>query len=115
MKLRDNLPVADYLAALRRAAQIDPGFSAAQQLLAVYAFNTQDYPEAVTRLHQVKKLDRAQAFMYYRALSFAAFQTGNRDEAKSAAARALQYASTDEEHRLIDELTRLVTGAGSPP
>jgi len=112
VKLRASIPEADYLAALRRATAIDPEFSAAQQLLAVYAFNTRDYPEAVTRLHLVKKLDRAHACMYYRALSFAAFQIGNKEEAKSAAARAQQYASTAEEHRLADEVTRYVTGAG---
>ena len=114
VKLRAFIPGADYLAALRRATEIDPEFSAAQQLLAAYAFNTRDYREAVTRLHLVKKLDRARAFSYYRALAFAAFQIGQATEARSAANRAQQYASTDEEHRLADEITRYVTGA-SPP
>ena len=110
--LRGSIPETEYLAALRRATAINPDFSAAQQLLGAYAFNSRDYPEAVTRLHQVKKLDRAQAFMYYRALSYAAFQIGNQEEARSAAARAQQYASTAEEHQFADEITRYVTGTG---
>jgi tetratricopeptide (TPR) repeat protein len=115
--LRAIIPEADYLAALRRATEIDPGNSAAQQILAVHAFNSRDYPEAVKRLHLVKKLDRANAFTYYRLLSYAAFQTGQTDEAKSAAKRAQQYASTDEEHRFADQIASYVTGAGSmkPP
>ena len=111
VKLRASIPEAEYLAMLRRAAAIDPEFSAAQQLLAAHAFNTRDYPEAVTRLHLVKKLERAQAFAYYRALAFAAFQIGSAAEARSAASRAEKFASTAEEHRLANEITRYVTGA----
>jgi tetratricopeptide (TPR) repeat protein len=118
VRLRTSIPEAEYLAVLRRTTAIDPEFSAAQEILAAHAFNTRDYPEAVTRLHQVKKLGRADACMYYRALSYAAFQIGNKEEARSAAERAQKYASTAEDHRLADELTRYVTGAGpatAPP
>lgn len=111
VKLRNSIPEADYVAALRRATEIDPQFSTAQQLLAAHAFNARDYPEAVKRLHLVKKLDRANAFTYYRALSFAAFQIGNRDEARSAAMRAQQYASSDLERRLADEMASYVAGS----
>lgn len=113
MKFREWIPDADYVAALQRATEIDPGFSAAQQQLAAHAFNAHDYSEAVTRLHLVKKLERSNAFMYYRALSFAAFQIGNVAEAKSAAARAEQYAVAPEDKRLADEMLKYVSG-GNP-
>jgi tetratricopeptide (TPR) repeat protein len=111
VKFRESIPEAEYVAALRRATELEPELSGAQQLLAAYAFNTKDYPEAVTRLHLMKKLERAQACTYYRALSYAAFQIGNKVEARTAADRAQQYASTDEEHRLADEIIRYVSGA----
>ncbi len=111
VKLRASIPEADYVAALRRATEIDPAFSAAQGLLGAYAFNNRNYAEAVTRLHLVKKLDRGQACAYYRALSYAAFQIGNTEEAKSAAHKAQQYATTSEDHRLADEVNRYVSGA----
>jgi hypothetical protein len=77
--------------------------------------NTHDYPEAVTRLHLVKKLDRSSASAYYRALSFASFQIGNATEAKSAAERALQHAATPEDRRLAAELTNYINGAAPSP
>jgi tetratricopeptide (TPR) repeat protein len=113
VKLRASIADSDYLAALRRAAEIDPQFSPAQELLAEYALKNHDYAEAVARLHLVKKLGRSQASAYYRALSFATFQIGNQQEAKSAALKAQQYASTAEEHRLADELARYEAGAAS--
>ncbi len=111
VKLRTSIPEPDYVAALRRATEIDPTFSAAQALLGAYAFNNQNYAEAVTRLHLVKKLERVEACAYYRALSYAAFQIGKIEEAKSAAQRAQQLATTPEEHRLADEIAHYVTGA----
>jgi tetratricopeptide (TPR) repeat protein len=113
VKMRAAIPDAQYVAALRRATEIDPDFTPAQQQLAAHAFNSHDYPEAVTRLHLVKKLDRAQAFTYYRALSFAAFQIGNVAEAKSAAARAQEFAVAPTDKQLADEMVKYVNG-GNP-
>jgi len=110
LKFRSSITDADYLAALRRAVEIEPDFPAAQRQLAIYAFNSHDYAEAVKRFHLVKKLDRSQAFTYYRALAVAAFQTGDVVEAKSAAARAQQYAVTPEDKGLADEMLKYVNG-----
>jgi hypothetical protein len=114
-KMRDAIPDAEYVAALRRVTEINPGFSTAQQLLAAHAFNAKNYGEAVTRLHLVKKLDRVNAFQYYRALSFAAFQIGDKVEAKAAAARAKQYAVAPEDHRQAEEMLRYVNGGTNAP
>jgi tetratricopeptide (TPR) repeat protein len=114
IRMRSAIPDAEYVTALKRAAEIDPGFSAAQQQLAAHAFNAHDYAEAVTRLHLVKKLDRKQAFKYYRALSFAAFQIGDVAEAKSAAARTQEFASNPDDKRLADEIIQYVNGAKPP-
>ncbi len=110
IKMRPAIPDTDYVTALHRATEIDPGFTPAQQQLAAHAFNSHDYPEAVMRLHLVKKLDRAQAFTYYRALSFAAFQIGDVAEAKSAASRAQEYAVAPEDKRMADEMVKYVNG-----
>ena len=112
MKMRTWIPDADFVAALRRAAEIDPAFSAAQEQLAAYAFDSHDYAEAVTRLHLVKKVDHAGAFVYYRALAIAAFQIGEVGEAKVAAARAQQYAVAQEDKQKAQELLNYVNGAG---
>jgi hypothetical protein len=114
VKLRAVITETDYVAALQRAAEIDPGFSAAQQLLAAHAFNSHDYAEAVKRFHLVKKLDRKEAFKYYRALSFAAFQIGDLTEARSAAARTQEYAVAPEDRQLADEMLRYVNGGKTP-
>ena len=113
INLRSKIPEADYLAALRRATEIDPDFSAAQQQLAAHAFNAGDYPEAVARLHQVKKLGRTQAFMYYRALAFASLKTGNLTEAKAAAVRTQQYAVSAEEKGIADDLLKFLNSRSS--
>jgi hypothetical protein len=114
IRLRTSLPDTEYVAALRRATEIDPNFSAAQQQLAAHAFNSRDYAEAVTRFHLVKKLDRAHAFTYYRALSFAAYQIGNVAEAKSAAVRAQQYAAEPEDRRLADAMVKALDSGANP-
>jgi hypothetical protein len=112
-RLRAWIPDAEYVAALQRAAEIDPGFSAAQEEIAAHAFNSRDYVEAVRRFRMVKKMDRSRAFMYYRALAFASFQIGNSGDAKTAAARAQEYAVTPEEKRLADDLLKFVAGANT--
>jgi predicted Zn-dependent protease len=106
--LQASMPEADYLAALRRAAELDPAFSHAQEQLAVYAFNHHDYPEAIARLRAVKKLERSNAFVYWHMLAAASYQTGNYAEAKSAAARLQQYAATADQKRIAEELSKLV-------
>jgi Flp pilus assembly protein TadD len=113
VRLRGKIPDADYVAALRLAGEINPENPDIQQLLAAAAFDARDYKEAVNRLHQVKKLERSQAFSYYRVLAFAEFQIGDVTEAKSAANRAQQYAVSPEDKRLADELQRIVN-AGKP-
>jgi len=118
LRLRSSISDAEYVAALQRATEIDPNFSAAQRQLAAHAFNTQRYQEAVSRLHLVKKLERSQAFVYYRALAFAAFQIGDQAEAKSAATKAQEFAVSTEDKRLADEIVAYVNGgkpSGKPP
>jgi tetratricopeptide (TPR) repeat protein len=115
VKLRASIPDYDYVAALRRVAEIDPQMSEAQELLADHAFDNHDYAETVRRLHLVKKLERSQAFNYYRMLAHAAFETGDTVEAKSAAERAQQYAATAEERRMAEELVNSVAGGKSSP
>jgi len=114
IKMRPVIPDSDYVAALRRAVEIDPSFPAAQMQLAAYAFNKHDYAEAVTRLHLVKKLERKEAFMYYRALTIAAFQTGDLKEARSSATRTQQYAVSPDEKKLADEMVKYVN-SDKPP
>lgn len=113
VRMRGLMPDTEYVAALHRAVEINPEFSAAQQLLAAHAFNSRDWAEAVTRLHLIRKLDRVNAFSYYRALSFAAFQIGNVTEANSAATRALEFAATPEERQMTDELMKYLARGNS--
>ncbi|HEY3839191.1 MAG TPA: hypothetical protein VGL72_21600, partial [Bryobacteraceae bacterium] len=64
--------------------------------------------------HLVKKLERANAFTYYRMLSLSAVQTGDQAEARTAAGRAQQFASSAEEKRIADDIVKFVNG-GKPP
>jgi hypothetical protein len=108
IRLKGALPDTEYVAALHRAVELEPDLSVAQQLLAEQAFNTHNYAETVKRLHLVKKLERANAFTYYRMLSLSAVQTGDQAEARSAAGRAQQFASTAEEKRIAEDIVKFV-------
>ena len=109
VKLNTVIPDSDYVAALHRAAEIDPGLAPAQEQLAAHAFNHHDYPETLARLHAIKKLERSNAFPYWQMLSAAALQTGNVQEAKSAAANAAKYAVTADEKRRLEQLQKLLS------
>jgi tetratricopeptide (TPR) repeat protein len=105
----------DALAALRWAAEIAPEDSETQEMLAAYAMLQKDYAEAFLRLRLVKKLDKSRAFAYYKALAFSAYQIGKVEEAKTAATRVRQYASTEQEHAIGEQLWSYVNGSGVPP
>jgi hypothetical protein len=109
VKLNAVIPDSDYVAALRRASEIDPALAPAQEQLAAHAFNHHDYPETLSRLHAIKKLERSNAFPYWHMLSAAALQTGDIPEAKSAAANAAKYAVTGDQKRSLEELQKLLS------
>jgi hypothetical protein len=106
---------ADSVAALRRAAEIEPENFDTQERLAAYAILQKDYAEAFLRLRLVKKLDKSHAFAYYNALAFSAYQIGKVEEAKTAAARVRQYAATAQEQAVGEQLWNYVNGSGIPP
>jgi tetratricopeptide (TPR) repeat protein len=114
VRLRPSISDADYLSALRQATAIDPANSPAQKFLAAYALQHKDYAEAFLRLRLVKKLDRSQAFPYYNALAYAAYNIGKVSEAKSAAERAQHFASTPQQTRIAQQLLAYVNGGGIP-
>jgi tetratricopeptide (TPR) repeat protein len=103
------------IAALQWAAEIAPEDADTQERLAALAMLHKDYAEAFLRLRLVKKLDKSHAFAYYNALAFSAYQIGKVEEAKTAAARVRQYASTAQEQAVGEQLWSYVNGSGVPP
>ncbi len=113
-RLRAWIPDAEYVAALQRAAGHRSWFLCGARKNQLRMRSTPvTHGRRVRRFRMVKKMDRSRAFMYYRALAFASFQIGNSGDAKTAAARAQEYAVTPEEKRLADDLLKFVTGANT--
>lgn len=107
-RLHGELSDADFVAALRKAAELDPANYDAQRWLASIAMNALDYKEAVFRLKQVKKVDRKDAFPYFHALAYASFELNDPAGAKLAAERMRKFADTPEQIAQSEQLAALI-------
>lgn len=116
MAMRSAGDIDDQKAAelLRRAVELDPDFKEARYLLGFLALNAGQYEDAVTHLVRVKRLEPHQAFPFFRALAYASYRAGKKDEAKKAAERAREHAETPNQNRDAEDLLALVTRPGTP-
>jgi len=110
MMLREsNVPQEEVAALLRTAVDLQPDMTEANYMLGFYAMNASQFGEAVARFNQVKKLDKAQAFSFFRALAYANYRLGRREEAAKHAESAVKHAVEPEDVRLAKELLAYVT------
>ncbi len=77
-------------------------------MLGFYASNAGHFGEAVVHLQQVKKLDKDQAYPYYRTIAYAYHRLGKRDEAKKNAESAVKVAVAPKDVELAKELLAYV-------
>lgn len=88
---------AEGIPLLRRAVELDPGFTKARYYLGLRLLAERNYEEAVKHLSQVKRMDREEAYPLFQALAHAYHQLGNQAEAITAAERAKKFARNPDE------------------
>ena len=97
----------DLRPALERAVILRPEFDDARFMLAHLDNNAGLYEAAVANLLAMRDVEAARQFPYWAALAYAYNELGRREEAQSAAARALAHAATDEERAHAEELSEV--------
>jgi hypothetical protein len=102
-----GLPAEDVRPALERAVAIQPEFDNAHYILAHLDNNAGRYESALAHLRAMKKVTVARQFAYWAALAYALSELGRRDEAKAAAIRAREHATTDEERARAVQLAEI--------
>jgi Flp pilus assembly protein TadD len=94
---------------LRKATELKPGLAEAHYILGFYASNAGRFGEAVVHLQQVRKLEKSEAFPYFRTLAYAYYRLGRLDEAKKNAESAVKIAVEPSDVDLAKELLAYVT------
>ncbi len=90
-------PADEVRLALERALALKPDFDDARFKLALLESNAGDYQTAVLQLRAMKGVAAGRAYGYWSALAYALGELGKREEAKAAAERAMEHATTDDE------------------
>jgi tetratricopeptide (TPR) repeat protein len=92
-----GVPVGEIRAVLERAVSLKPDFDDARYLLALNEQNSGDFEETVTQLQALKTIPPKRAFQYWSALAYALDAIGKHEEAKQAAGRAKEFATSEVE------------------
>jgi len=99
-----GLPDREVSAALERAVTLRPEFDDARYKLALMQNNGGNYAAALAQLTAMKQVGTARAFAYWSAIAYAHSELGEREPAKVAATKAIQYATTQAERDRAAEL-----------
>ena len=92
-----GLPQSEVKSALERAVALQPEFDDARYKLALVNNNNGNYAAALVQLLGMKHVGPARAYAYWAAIAYAYDQLGNREQTKTAATKAMQYAATSME------------------
>jgi tetratricopeptide (TPR) repeat protein len=93
----------EIMALLRKAVELKPDLVEAHYMLGFYASNAGRFGEAVVHLRQVKKLEKEQAFPYFRALAYAYYRLGQMEDARKNAESAVKFAVEPKDLALAKE------------
>jgi Flp pilus assembly protein TadD len=96
-------------ALLRKAVELKPDLTEAHYMLGFYASNAGRFGEAVAHLHEVKKLEKDQAFPYFRALAYAFYRLGQMEDARKSAESAMKFATAPKDVELAKEFLAYLT------
>lgn len=94
----------DIRCALERAVALKPDFDDARYKLALLESNAGHYEAAVSQLRAMRSVAAARTYGYWSALAYALGELGRRDEAKAAAERAREHATTAAERATAAQL-----------
>jgi hypothetical protein len=84
-------------AALRRAIELKPGFDDARYKLGLLESNRGNYAAALEQFRAMRGVAPTRAYGYWIAMASALTETEQREEAKQAAGKAMNFASSPEE------------------
>ena len=109
MMLRESGAAAEEVAAmLRKALDLKPDLQEARYILGFYAMNAGHFGDAIAQFSQVKNIEEAQAFPYFRALAYANYRMGRVEQARKDAQSALKYAKEPDDVKVAKELVAYV-------
>jgi Flp pilus assembly protein TadD len=100
---------AEIAALLRKAVELKPDLTEAHYMLGFYASNAGRFGEAVAHLRQVNKLEKDQAFPYFRALAYAYYRLGQMEDARKNAESAVKFATAPKDVALAKEFLAYLT------
>jgi tetratricopeptide (TPR) repeat protein len=90
-------------ALLRKAVALKPDLVEAHYMLGFYDSSAGRFGQAIADFRQVKKVEKVQAFPYFRALAYAYYRLGQMEEARKNAENALKFASEPSHVELAKE------------
>ena len=99
-----GVPEAETRGALESAVELKPDFDDARYQLALVELNAGHFDESIAQLQALKSIAPKRAFQYWSTLSYALEAVGKNDEAKQAANRAKQCATTPAERARAERL-----------
>jgi tetratricopeptide (TPR) repeat protein len=99
-----GVPEAETRGALERAVALKPDFDDARYQLALLELNTGHVDETIAQLRALKSITPKRAFQYWATLSYALEGVGMNEEAKQAANRAKECATTPLEQTRAERL-----------
>jgi hypothetical protein len=97
-------PADEIATALRRAIDLNPALDDARYKLGLLESNRGHYEAALCQFRAMRPVAASRAYAYWLAVASALTESDHRDEAKQAAAKAIQYAANDQERRFASEL-----------
>lgn len=99
-----GVPEAETRGALESAVALKPDFDDARYQLALLELNTGHFDETIAQLRALKWITPKRAFQYWATLSYALEGVGKNEEAKQAANRAEECATTPVEQARAERL-----------
>ena len=96
---------------LRKAITLRPDHREARYLLAFSLYRQKRFGEALVNFARVKTVTPEQAVSFYRAVAYANYQIGRKEEAKKAANLAKKYARSPSEIEQVEQLDRWIEWA----
>ena len=95
---------AEAVEILRRAVELNPEYTEARVELGLACVVSEQFEEALEQFWLVKQVAPQQAFGYYHAMAYAYYRTGQKAEARAAAAASRKFAKTREQVDRLDQL-----------
>jgi tetratricopeptide (TPR) repeat protein len=89
---------------LRKALDLDPDYRDARLRLGDLLMWGRDYAGALAEFNRLKKVEPEQAFHLFHSIAYAAYLTGDKENARANAKRAADYAKEPDQKAILEQL-----------